>query len=123
MITADLPLHAIGENNPLPNSCTKASTTRKGARKLAIESHYSIMAEIFRREALADVDSADNTDSCDGTSTSTSSSSSSSAVKAAAAVIGNKITIPLICEHHLFCEQTQAIKYLRASSCFFMCFH
>ena len=74
MIKADLLLHAIGEDNPLQNSCAKASATRKGAKKLAIQSHDFIMAEIFRRKALEDVDSTDNTDAS-GVSSSSSSSS------------------------------------------------
>ena len=44
---------------PLPNGCAKASATRKGAKKAAIESHDFIMAKVFRREALEDVDSTD----------------------------------------------------------------
>ena len=62
MITAELPLHIIDEYKPLPNSCAKASATIKGATKVSVESHYFIMSEIFGREALEDVDSADNTD-------------------------------------------------------------
>ena len=78
MIIVELPLHAIAENNLLPNSCAKASATRKGVKKLAIESHDFIMTEILRREALEDVDSADNTDGSGVSCTSSSSSSSAS---------------------------------------------
>ena len=83
VITTDLPLHEIGEDNPLSNSGTKTSATRKGAKKLAIKSHDFIMAEVFRREALEDVDSAGNTDgsgvsSCSSSSRSDSENSSSS---------------------------------------------
>ena len=76
MITADLPLHSIVENNPLLNSCAKDSATRKGAKKVSVESHDFIMAELFMREALEDVDSAiNNTDSSGDVSDSSSSRS------------------------------------------------
>ena len=75
VIMADLPLHAVGENNPLPNTCSKASATRKGAKKVSVESHDFIMTEIFRRKALEDVDSADNTEAS-GVSSSSSCSTS-----------------------------------------------
>ena len=70
-------MHAIGENYLLPNGCAKAcSATRKGVKKLAIESHDFIMAEIFQREDLEDIpDSADNIYSS-GVCNSSSSSSS-----------------------------------------------
>ena len=97
MIIVELPLHAIAENNLLPNSCAKASATRKGVKKLAIESHDFIMTEIFRRKALEDVDSADNTEAS-GVSSS-SSCSSSAGENSSSSVIVNKLTIPLICEH------------------------
>ena len=106
VITADLQLHAIGENNPVPNTCAKASTTRKGAKKVSVESHDFIMAEIFRREALEDVDSADNTEA---SGVSSSSCAVVMLMKTAAAVIVNKLTIPLICEHLSFCEQQHVI--------------
>ena len=77
VITTDLPLHEIGEDNPLSNSCTKASATRKGAKKLAIKSHDFIMAELFRREALEDVHSANNADGSGIHSSSAGESSSS----------------------------------------------
>ena len=75
LIIADLPFHAIGEDNPLSNSCVKASDARKGAKKVCVEFHDFIMAEILRREALEDFDSANNTDSSGDVSGSSSSSS------------------------------------------------
>ena len=62
-------------------SCVKASTTRKGAKKVTIESHDFIMAETSRREALEDINSANNTDdsgvSCSSSSSSAGENSSS----------------------------------------------
>ena len=62
---SQLALHAIGEDkNPLPNGCGIASATRKDAKEVSVESHdYIHGRKIFRREALEDVDSANNTDS------------------------------------------------------------
>ena len=77
LITADLLFHTFGEEIPLPNSCAKDSATRKCAKKVSVESHDFIMAEIFRRVALLeDVDSANNTDSSGDVSGSSSTSSS-----------------------------------------------
>ena len=85
VIMDDLPLHTIGEKKLLPtSSCAKDSATRKGAKRVIVESHDFIMAEIFRREAHEDVGSANNTDSavdvdsCSSCSSSVSEKSSSS---------------------------------------------
>ena len=75
VITADLPLLAIAENDLLPNGCANASSAKRKVanKKLAIESHDFLSAEIFRREALEDVDSADTIQICSGVSSSSSS--------------------------------------------------
>ena len=83
VIMADLPLHTIAENNLLPNGCAKA----------------------FRREALEDVESADNTDGSGGVNSS-SINSIVVLVKTAAAVIVNKLIIPLIVSIFYFVSKT-----------------
>ena len=66
------------------------------------------MAEIFRREALEDIDSADNTEAS-GVSSTSIAAAVVVLVKIAAAVTVNNLSIPLTCEHLLFCEQQLVI--------------
>ena len=56
VIAADLPFHAIGKDNLLPNLLQE-----KVQSMLLLNHMIFIMAETFRREAPEDVDRADNT--------------------------------------------------------------